>query len=156
AEGMPDLQHMKPQLSIPGFERCQTASYVSLKLPFEWQLWGVDCETGKVDVRQQQFFRGLCENGQIPKKLIVCTSVPTTVFGRPADKNEPTPKSMQRLGLPLNFIPGENPLPKDTCRLDLAGDVHHFARYFESPDGNYASVVSGGGGAFLHPSDTNI
>jgi hypothetical protein len=151
-----DLQNMKPQLSIPGFERLQTASYVALRLPFGWQLWGIDCETGKVDVRQQQFFKELYENGETPKKLILCTSVPTTVFGRAAAKDEPTPKALDRLGLSLNFIPGEKSLPKDNCRLDLAGDVHHYARYCTSPAGNYASVVSGGGGAFLHPSDTKI
>jgi hypothetical protein len=45
-------------------------------------------------------------------------------------------------------------------RLDLSGDVHHYARYWgPSPakaESNYASVVSGGGGAFLHGTSTDF
>src|SRR6185369_147721 len=56
------------------------------------------------------------------------------------------------------------------CRLDLSGDVHHYARYWGPPaqgssprakssaprpaSASYASVVSGSGGAFHHPSAT--
>lgn len=47
------------------------------------------------------------------------------------------------------------------CRLDLSGDTHHYARYWGSggagdgpTDPAYASVVSGLGGAFLHPTGT--
>lgn len=60
------------------------------------------------------------------------------------------------------------------CRLDISGDVHHYARYWgpetaktEQPRGggakakapaaaSYASVVSGIGGAFHHPSGTYV
>ena len=151
-DGEPDAQGMRPQLSIPGFRRLQTASYVELRLPFGWRLWGVDCEMGRVDVRQQEFFKS---QGESPRKLIVCTSVPTTVFGRRASPDEPTPKAMTDLGLCTDvFIKKGARLPAGTARLDLAGDVHHYARYLKQT--NYASVVSGGGGAFLHPSDTTL
>ena len=56
-------------------------------------------------------------------------------------------------------------------RLDLSGDIHPYARYWGPPSGaspredakaeqpraeNYASVVSGIGGAFHHPSQTYL
>jgi hypothetical protein len=52
-------------------------------------------------------------------------------------------------------------LPAGSCRLDIAGDVHHYARYWGSEPGDaeparYASVVSGLGGAFLHSSSTDV
>jgi hypothetical protein len=59
------------------------------------------------------------------------------------------------------------------CRLDIAGGVHHYARYWgpETDDdkprpkraeghlghsNHYASVMSGLGGAFHHPSYTYV
>jgi hypothetical protein len=50
--------------------------------------------------------------------------------------------------------------------LDLSGDIHHYARYWghntqnfkddKFSSNNYASVVAGGGGAYLHPTETLI
>jgi hypothetical protein len=61
-------------------------------------------------------------------------------------------------------------LKQGQCRLDLSGDVHHYARYWgpaaagdcprkhsnakRPSSDHYASVVSGSGGAFHHPSTT--
>lgn len=52
------------------------------------------------------------------------------------------------------------------CRLDISGDVHLYARYWGPQSrpasenvpasDHYASVVSGLGGAFHHPSDTSL
>lgn len=173
-----------PQLGLKGFYRSQTASYVALQLPFEWQIWGLDAQEGKMDKRQQAFFvssfrRDLVENGElfntknevmvqqelqqhVPTKLIVTTPEPTTVFGKLAKKDAPIVKTFQRLGLEPSFIKKNNDrLSKDKCRLDLSGDIHHYERYWgsspsDSNPTNYASVVAGGGGAFLHPSHTDL
>ena len=75
-----------PQLSIPGFQRLQTASYLALRLPFDWWLWAVDTEVGGVDIRQQEFFKYLARNYDV-RKLIVATSEPTTALGRRAVVN---------------------------------------------------------------------
>ncbi|HEX4899639.1 MAG TPA: hypothetical protein VFV61_03855, partial [Pyrinomonadaceae bacterium] len=126
-----------------------------------------------------------------PKKLIVCTSAPHTAFGKFADKDdEKSAKAFWQLGLPRPFLRSENesvpaqqaegepPVEKeglkdDEIRLDLAGDVHHYARYWGPASkntqptrehlppreplakANYASVMSGLGGAFHHPSTTS-
>lgn len=172
-------------LTLAGFKRVQEASYVALRLPFNWWLWGLDTEPGIIDLRQKDFFSKLKTNGEqigIPKKLIVATCSPTTVFGRAAELEEiKATKSMCELGLKVPFAArntGDKPdlsksgdvaLDEGQCRLDLSGDVHHYARYWgpqakekprkhctaERPSANsYASVVSGAGGAFHHPSTT--
>lgn len=170
-------------LKIPTFQREQEASYTVLRLPFEWWLFGIDSENEKLDFRQRIFFAELMKKFK-PKKLILTTPEPTTVFGEKCKENDKTAGYLRDITEPLGlkqpfFENGElkplepskekdkniSPAPGDYCRLDLSGDVHHYARYWgpensENPEGkdsasaNYASVVSGGGGAFLHPSET--
>ena len=176
------------QLTLAGFKRVQEASYVSLRLPFNWWLWGLDIEPGVIDRRQRRFLRSLGRDvdDQVrpPDKLIVATSAPSTVFGRVADEDRTITKSLNSLEVSTPFIPhkdgkgkpifnctGDEQLQPGQCRLDLSGDVHHYARYWgpkpangSSPRKNnstprpgsnsYASVVSGSGGAFHHPSAT--
>ena len=106
----------------------------------------------------------------VRKKLIVATSEPTTVEGRRKPEDDKTPQAFCYLDLTRPFAyPGG---PKDThakirkheemlglvdfeCRLDISGDVHHYARYWgdEHVD-NYASVVAGGGGASMSTTQT--
>ncbi|MEK6405716.1 MAG: hypothetical protein AABN34_01995 [Acidobacteriota bacterium] len=161
-DGTPNREGLKPQLSIPGFKRCQNASYVALQLPFDWWMWGLDNEMGRLDIRQQEFFKGLTPKR--PDKLIVATPEPSTAFGRCARLNEKVPKAFADLNLEQPFLT-DIELPPGTCRLDLSGDTHQYTRYWgPSANGsgsppaaeNYASVVSGLGGAFLHPSDTDV
>src|SRR5262249_36296695 len=40
------------------------------------------------------------------------------------------------------------------CRLHIAGDDHHYARYDQGQT-HAVAIVSGGGGAFLHPTETS-
>jgi len=173
-----------PQLGLMGFERTQTASYVALELPFNWRLWGLDSQDGKMDKRQQAFFVStfhpeLVKKGELfnknnkdkvlkelqeraPDKLIVTTPEPSTVFGKWAKPDAPIVKTFERLGLELSFLQDKcGNLSKGKCRLDISGDIHHYERYWGSNQNdpepvNYASVVAGGGGAFLHPSHTDV
>jgi hypothetical protein len=163
-EALDAAGQLKPQLSIPGFQRYQEASYVALRLPFDWWLWGVDTENDKIDLRQQAFFRQCC-NERPPARLIVATPVPTTVHGCYRAEDSPLAQAFAQLGLERPFLRDGTPLPQDRCRLDLSGDTHHYARYWgtrsatapQAPSaGNYASVVAGIGGAFLHPSQTDL
>ena len=171
------------QLTLAGFKRLQEASYVSLHLPYDWWLWGLDIETGPItrqQLRQRCFFRS---EEKPPDKLIVATSAPSTVFGRGARKDQPITTSLRFLGVSLPFFPrrdkkgkpdfsntGDNKLKEGQCRLELSGDVHQYARYWgpeaagdcprkhtsavRPSSDHYASVVSGLGGAFHHPSTT--
>jgi hypothetical protein len=170
------------QLTVAGFQRVQEASYVALKLPFGWWLWGLDTESASdrrdqhLDRRQEVFFRSLSK--EEPRKLILATSAPSTVFGEiDAEDEQKASKPLKTLKLSRPFLPdqgdltttGDAKLEAGQCRLDLSGDVHHYARYWgpqaaTSPRKensaprpsamSYASVVSGAGGAFHHPTTT--
>lgn len=147
-----------PLLSIPTFSRRQEASYLALRLPFDWWLWGLDTEEGEIDFRQLEFFKDI-KAKYAPQKLIVATPEPITVFGKLAKRDENQSKTFAAMGLERPFLKNPEPLGEGKCRLDLAGDVHHYARYWGPPpdtQSNYASVVSGGGGAFFHPSHTDV
>jgi hypothetical protein len=152
----------QPQLVLDGFARKQRASYFSLKLPFGWRLWGLDAQDGIMDRRQRDFFR---ENSKEKptQRRIIATPEPITAFGRPADEGSAIAHSLKGIGLDLPFLEKhpEKALPEGSCRLDIAGDVHHYARYWGSEPGaekpaRYASVVSGLGGAFLHSTSTDV
>ncbi|HEX2270113.1 MAG TPA: hypothetical protein VHH35_11285, partial [Pyrinomonadaceae bacterium] len=175
------------QLSVAGFRRVQEASYIALHLPFGWWLWGLDTESvsdrrdQNLDRRQEEFFQGLSKDGnkfKEPDKLILATSAPSTVFGEIADPDDKkASKPLKALKITRPFLPkngdlattGDAALKAGQCRLDLSGDVHHYARYWgpqaatasrkhnsaKRPSAHsYASVVSGAGGAFHHPSTT--
>ncbi len=161
-----------PQLVLEGFERKQWASFVSIEMPFNWRFWGLDAQGGKMDRRQRNYFRSMREDPKKPtEKLIVATPEPILKFGQRADPDGEIAKTFAAIGLPRPFLGTNDPedqIPLGGCRLDLAGDVHHYARYggsepfasntesdAEKP-ASYASVVSGLGGAFLHPSSTDV
>lgn len=160
------VNNNRGQLALDGFERSQRASYVALKLPFDWMFWGMDAQEGKMDFRQKIFFlSSYKKNGKVqtPKKLIVATPEPTTKFGKWVDKEAPVLETFADLSLPTNFSKADKgDLDKQFCRLDISGDIHHYARYWGEGSGdgpkqeNYASIISGGGGAFLHASHTNV
>ncbi|MCM3900606.1 MAG: hypothetical protein ND866_02765 [Pyrinomonadaceae bacterium] len=175
------------QLMSRGFRRLQQASYLALRLPFKWMLWGLDTEVGKIDERQRDFFNSVRGRGT-PERLIVATSAPTTVFGKTASRDdEKSSRAFFQLNLRRCFLPrakweedekkkwqenGNEVLEPSQIRLDISGDVHQYARYWGPPSRtshlarsdnptakleeapNYASVVSGLGGAFHHPSTT--
>jgi hypothetical protein len=167
-EEMENQEHKKPQLSIPGFERRQSASYLAVRMPYDWWLWGIDSEVEHVDIRQQEFFKKLAQEHGV-QKLVVATSEPTTAIGQQStSNNKKTVKAFERLMLPQAFLlrdgqsqeeGSQHELRPGTCRLDLSGDTHHYARYWGADDeqttANYASVVAGMGGAFLHPSQVD-
>jgi hypothetical protein len=149
-----------PLLRIPTFSRRQEASYVALRLPFDWWFWGLDTEQGVIDFRQLEFFKDI-QNRYAPRKLIVATPEPTTAFGQFIKEDENASKTFAALGLKRPFLKEPEPLGEGQCRVDLSGDIHHYARYWGPPPAstatsNYASVMSGGGGAFFHPSQTNV
>jgi len=148
-----------PLLMLPTFKRQQEASYVALRLPYDWWFWGLDTEDGEIDFRQLEFFNDI-QKQYAPKKLLVATPEPSIVFGKFAARHASQSKTFEALGLERPFIKNGEQVPKDKCRVDLAGDVHHYSRYFgptrTDSSSNYTSVMAGGGGAFFHPSQTNV
>ncbi|MGE0398771.1 MAG: hypothetical protein AB7T06_18835 [Kofleriaceae bacterium] len=148
--------------TLPGYRQVQQASYVRMLLPHGWELWGVDITENGVDFRQRRHLRP--EGEPRPKKLIVCTQWPPIVLD--TDDARPIHKTvLHELGLSSDFTQLATDPTKPLgdhleCRLDLSGDIHHYARYgavdnrdkrTEIDQHRFAGVVSGGGGAFLHP-----
>ena len=114
---------------------------MSLKLPFDWWLWGLDTQQGDIDRRQLQFF--MKETWQkVPKKLIVATPEPSTVFGKFIDKDETMSLTFGKLRLKRHFLEKEHreEIASDQCRLDISGDIHHYARYW-GPDSRMARTT---------------
>jgi hypothetical protein len=145
-----------PQLIIPTFSRQQEASYLALRLPFDWWFWGLDTEEGVIDYRQFEFFKNI-QATFAPRKLIVATPEPTTSYGKFASEDENQSRTFAALGLERPFLKNPEPLGEGKCRVDLSGDIHHYARYWgatpaSQETSNYTSVMSGGGGAFFSTS----
>src|SRR6266545_187541 len=94
----PTQSPRQPLLGLPTFTRAQEASYLAVRLPFDWWFWGMDTEEGEIDFRQEEFFKGIQEQ-YCPKRLIVATPEPTTVFGKYAKEDESQSKTFAALGL---------------------------------------------------------
>ncbi len=135
-------------IPLPELERVQLASYVGIQLPFGWQMWGLDIDGG-LDGRQQAYFESLAS-----QRLIIATPSPAIAFGAAIATKEHR-KAAETLKVPIPKIPLGDDATSPQIRLDLSGDVHHYARYYPRAKGEtYGSVVSGLGGAFHHPSFT--
>src|SRR5205085_7293242 len=119
----------------------------------------------------------------LPRKLIVATSEPTTVYGK-RNADEKTSQAFFDLNLKRPFLykgltvetPEEKAklaaieeedakLQDYSCRLDISGDTHHYTRYWGDDSrglrndlalSNYASIVSGGGGASMSPTQADF
>jgi len=141
-----------PLLPLADYRRKQRASFVALRLPFDFLFLGLDSQQGKLDRRQRQFMRRcLAKYGR--ERLIVATPEPTTVFESTA---RGAAQAFTDLRLPRPFTEPAPAFPEpEQLHLDLSGDVHHYARYADSSHPNYASVVAGGGSAFVHPTHTS-
>jgi hypothetical protein len=165
----PDIPFSQGARTAPlflwAFSRRQESSYISLNLPNGWRFLGLDTQAGKIDERQLDFFLRTLDQPDRRKKLVVATPEPAAVFGQHANPNSEIASTFKKLNLWLPFKNSIDGLPPQHCRLDLSGDVHHYVRYWgRDPIGgdvgpvlrNYASVVCGTGGAFLHPSHTDF
>lgn len=161
-------------LGLTGFRSTQEASYLKIRLPHGWELWGVDLQTHGVDYRQRMHFRA----DGVPDRLIVCTPTPPVSLNHvqvARDPHDPERRAYLQLldpsreACPAAPTPGFDPAftpdaggqlpPAGCCRLYLSGDDHHYARYNGQPAGgavtatSVATIVSGGGGAFTHPTE---
>ncbi|WP_437281084.1 hypothetical protein WME90_11150 [Sorangium sp. So ce375] len=169
--------HDVESLLVGGFSSEQQSSYFTIRLPFGWWLFAVDAQKGRIDARQRAFFNGVIDEqrarGQPVEKLIVATPEPTTAFGRLArergegeEGGDEIVQTLTAIQVEVPFVKGGK-LERERCRLDLSGNFHHYARYWGPPakgederrpdrSESYASVQSGLGGAFLHPSHTRL
>jgi hypothetical protein len=130
---------------LGGWQTRQRRSYFAVRLPHRWWLWGMDIQSEQyIDEPQLDFFRQVTEeHGRPGDKLILATPTPSWVkdIGRPGGNRN------------LAYVERKLLRPHGIdLRLNLAGDLHHYARY-TSGEGSKArhKITAGGGGAFLHP-----
>lgn len=120
---------------IGGWRCHQRRSYFSLKMPYGWWLWGVDLGlTDTIDDAQLDYFHTMSEATQPGDNIIIITHAPGWVNKEIDGLHEMTMLARSR---------GAN------VPLVLAGDLHHYSRYF-SEDAGVHMITSGGGGAFAH------
>ncbi len=135
---------------VGSFRTRQRRSYFILKLPYDWQVWAVDLQLGHdIDVAQLNFFRRHAESLATGAKVILCLAEPDWVYGE---------RSGEDLHFNLERVERMVEARGGRVVLELAGDIHNYQRYegTRDPGGGYPSytqtkIVSGGGGAFLHP-----
>ena len=116
-------------LALAGYLAVQRASYFRIPLAPGIDLFGVDRQLKRIDVRQEAYFA----IPGAPARMVVMPD-PARAWG------ERRPNGVETLGS-LGIVMEKNPT------LLLAGDIHHYER---SAEGKSLHVVAGGGGAFLH------
>lgn len=146
----------QPDITPIGTRKLQKQSYFAARLPNNWIILGFDFAlVGDIDRQQFAAFFKLVKSGQITEQDNLILLYPEPYWSRDLGDaaREGYPKRYQRL---------EALLLKYGCkiRMRLAGDIHHYARETAKADSqfNYDDmlVISGGGGAFLHPTHTRV
>ena len=122
----------------------QTRSYFTIRLPGGWWLWGTDIHLeGDVDEPQRAFFARMLEKLEPGDRVIACTPEPDWILEDESD-NPDLPGRLELISEGLRERGA-------TIPLQLSGDFHNYQR-FDAKDKPHAhKIISGGGGAFLHP-----
>ncbi len=123
---------------------CQTRSYFSIRLPGGWWLWGTDIHLeGDVDEPQRAFFARMLEKLEPGDRVIACTPEPDWILEDESD-NPDLPGRLELISEGLRERGA-------TIPLQLSGDFHNYQRFDAKDKPNAHKIISGGGGAFLHP-----
>jgi hypothetical protein len=134
---------------IGGWSTQQRRSYFALRLPYRWWLFGLDIQLNTyIDRPQLEYFREVGTRMADGDRLILCTARPAWYYFDP-DKHS----GMSQLTHFLKYtLAGRNV----RIPLVLTGDVHHYARYRASDDGDRPQtlITAGVGGAFLADTDS--
>jgi len=133
--------------AIGGWRCTQQRSYFAIKLPYNWWIWGVDVALGdSIDPGQVEYFKEIVKtiDKKDNPKIVIILHAP--------DWSKSAYRALMRIC--------EDAREKGEICAILAGDLHHYARYESykpkktgSPVRNPSLhlIVSGGGGAFAHP-----
>mmetsp|Transcript_868 Transcript_868/g.1806 ORF Transcript_868/g.1806 Transcript_868/m.1806 type:complete len:1249 (-) Transcript_868:19-3765(-) len=145
---------------LGGWLMPQRTSYFALKLPKGWWLLGCDLALDDdINIEQFHFFANLAESSMKPSDAVIIVShVPHWVLNEYENHTKDSEKESNLTELIRTHLKGK-------LKLRLAGDLHHYTRHMplnikkttsemdtvENTSGKPMLIVSGGGGAFLHP-----
>jgi hypothetical protein len=127
--------------------RCrQHRSYWAIKLPHDWWIWGIDTQlSSSVDVGQIAYFHCIAQSMMASPnqaKVVLCIAEPAWHYGAQVGTSEAYSPNLLRI-LNLAIDTGK------VCAV-IAGDWHHYTRYFGL--GHRLNLITaGGGGAYLSP-----
>ncbi len=132
----------RPERGFAGCRTQQTRSYFALQLPHDWWLLAIDLQLGAdLDEPQVRYFQDVISRMPAGAHVVLCVPDPQWIYeaGYPqhASYSDDT----------LKFF--EQQLLRRRVAVFLTGDLHFYKRH-EHRDG-VQKIVSGGGGAFLHP-----
>ena len=126
----------------------QKRSYFAIKLPHRYWIWGIDVQlNADIDLPQKNYFRDIVASDmQAGDRVILCTAEPSWVYKDRYRMDD----SYDRLRYFEEELIHQNGF---VLVLTLSGDLHHYSRYADVKSGQegHQRIVSGGGGAFLHP-----
>ena len=132
----------RPERGFAGCATGQTRSYFALQLPGDWWLCAVDLQFGsEMDEPQERYFRDVSARMPPEANIILCVPSPQWIYAESypafAGYSDDSLRDLEERVLGRKIA------------VFLTGDLHHYKRH-ESVDGQQ-KIVSGGGGAFLHP-----
>jgi hypothetical protein len=129
--------------NIIGGWRCQQhRSYWALRLPYNWWIWGADIQFSKyLDTAQVNYFEAMANQMEPGHTLIICLAQPAWMIA-----------DLQGLDEEENFFKITSIARAKGAHVAavIAGDWHHYNRYYAN-ELDVHFITSGGGGAFLHP-----
>jgi hypothetical protein len=132
----------RPERGFAGCRTRQTRSYFALHLPRDWWLLGIDLQLGAdFDEPQVRYFQKVAGQMAEQANVILCVPEPQWIY-------ECTyPGYEAYTTRTLDFFRHE--VIRRPVQLTISGDLHFYRRHSSRADEH--KVVSGGGGAFLHP-----
>ena len=129
--------------AIGGWQCQQHRSYWAIRLPHNWWIWGADIQFSKyLDTSQVNYFETVARSRWGPQdNLIICLAEPSWLLADLQGEDEEE-----------NFFKITTIARARGARVRavIAGDWHHYARYY-AHELDVHFITSGGGGAFLHP-----
>lgn len=128
--------------AIGGWQCMQHRSYWALRLPHKWWIWGADIQFSKyLDTAQVNYFETMAAEMGPDDKLIICLAEPAWMLA-----------DLQGIDEEENFFKITTIARKRGAKICavVAGDWHHYARYY-APELGVHFFTAGGGGSFLHP-----
>jgi len=130
---------------IGGWQCQQHRSYWAIKLPHRWWIWGTDIQfSSYLDNAQVNYFEKIASEMGPDDKLVLCIAEPSWMIADLEGGDEEQ-----------NFFKITSIARRHGVRICavVAGDWHHYNRYYQ-PDLDVHFFTAGGGGSFLHPTHT--
>ncbi|MBU6377174.1 MAG: metallophosphoesterase [Gammaproteobacteria bacterium] len=132
----------RPDRGFAGCATPQTRSYFALQLPGDWWLLAIDLQCGAdLDEPQEQYFREVAARMPADAHVILCVPEPQWIYAASYPGKPEYSDSV------LRYF--EESVLRRRVAVFLTGDLHHYKRH-QDADGRQ-KIISGGGGAFLHP-----